>query len=82
MITIVGLGFMLQGGKVAATHWWAALIQLPCLFLEFGLLYFEGWEGFWWALFIQILVSALIFNIYRIIKSRKTKAHSPLPPAL
>lgn len=71
MITAVGLGFMLQGGKVAATHWWAALIQLPCLLLEFGLLYFEGWGGFGWALLIQILISVIIFNIFRIIKSRR-----------
>ncbi|QAR31119.1 hypothetical protein EQP59_07135 [Ornithobacterium rhinotracheale] len=69
-ISLLGLAFLVKGGQVSASQWWAAAIQLPFLLLEFALIFTEGWGGLAWALLVQVLVSVIIFNLQRIKANR------------
>lgn len=66
VLSLMGLGFLVKSGQITTSQWWAAMIQIPFLVLEGVLIYNEGGEGLIWSTVLQILVSALIFNIQRI----------------
>ncbi|MBO4234369.1 hypothetical protein [Riemerella anatipestifer] len=56
--------------KILFKKWWVIAIQLPFLVLEILLITFQKTEGFIWALLIQILVSALMVNVFKITEKR------------
>jgi hypothetical protein len=64
--SLVGFMFIVGSAKLMVTKWWAMLIQFPFLILYALLIRFEGWNSVFYILFLQILVSVLIFNLNRI----------------
>ncbi|MDY3530175.1 hypothetical protein PG593_10370 [Riemerella anatipestifer] len=68
--TVVSLSFLYQNIGLLFKKWWAIAIQLPFLVLEILLITFQKTEGFIWALLIQILVSTLMVNVFKITEKR------------
>lgn len=64
----VGFTFMVKSYEILSKKWWAWLIQLPILGIQFILFHFEDWSAFVWICLLQLATSTIIFNIQRIIQ--------------
>jgi hypothetical protein len=69
--TLIGATFLVGTYKILSTKWWAWLIQIPFLIFYGLFIYFERWNSLWWIIFLQTLVSGLLFGLYRITNPNK-----------
>lgn len=58
--------FVAQSGMILTKKWYAWLIQFPFLILYALFVHFEGWNSIPYIALLQVLVSALIFGVYRV----------------